>query len=195
MNFLAHAYLSGDDEKILVGNFIGDFVKGRQDVQRFEHGIARGISLHRSIDEFTDRHPVVGNTKKKLRGKYRHYAGVVADVFYDHYLAVNWKTYHHRPLEEFADSVYSTIKKHDDILPTGVRYMLPYMVQGNWLVSYSRIDGIHRALSGMARRTSFESHMELAADDLRQHYDEFHAHFQEFFPELKVYCEKLIEKI
>ena len=30
MNFLAHLYLSGTNEKILVGNFIGDYVKGRK---------------------------------------------------------------------------------------------------------------------------------------------------------------------
>ena len=28
MNFLAHAYLSGTDEEILIGNFIADAVKG-----------------------------------------------------------------------------------------------------------------------------------------------------------------------
>src|SRR5436190_1400278 len=119
MNFLAHAYLSGGDEKILVGNFIGDFVKGRQELQRFEERVRKGIELHRSIDEFTDRHPVVGETKNRLRPKYGHYSGVISDVFYDHYLAANWSLYHPSPLGEFASGVYSTVAKHDPILPTG----------------------------------------------------------------------------
>ena len=28
MNFLAHLYLSGEDEELLIGNFIADYVKG-----------------------------------------------------------------------------------------------------------------------------------------------------------------------
>jgi acyl carrier protein phosphodiesterase len=51
MNFLAHIYLSNNDPKIMVGNFIGDFVKGRNFSDRFEPQIARGIALHRLIDE------------------------------------------------------------------------------------------------------------------------------------------------
>ena len=192
MNFLAHAYLSGEDEKILVGNFIGDFVKGRQDVERFEKRIAQGIALHRAIDAFTDRHPVVTRTKNRLRPKYRHYSGVVADVFYDHFLAANWKSYHALPLDDYAGNVYQLIQDHDHILPTGVRYMMKYMIQGNWLLNYAKIEGIGRALTGMSRRTSFESNMEYAVEDLKSQYQEFSNDFNEFFPDLKAYSENFL---
>ena len=82
MNFLAHLHLSGNDPNILVGNFIGDFVKGKQ-VNSFEPGIAKGILLHRAIDYFTDKHEVVAKSKGRLREKYRHYSGVIIDIFYD----------------------------------------------------------------------------------------------------------------
>ena len=91
MNFLAHIYLSGDDPNIQLGNFIGDFVKGRNLVEQFGHEIAKGIELHRAIDEFTDKHPIVKLSKVRLREKYRHYAPVIVDIFYDHYLAKNWE--------------------------------------------------------------------------------------------------------
>lgn len=83
MNFLAHLYLSGDDSEIMVGNFIGDFVKGRNLNERFEERIVKGIELHRSIDAFTDSHPVVTLSKNRLRDKYRHYSPVIVDMFYD----------------------------------------------------------------------------------------------------------------
>lgn len=190
MNFLAHAYLSGTNEKILTGNFIADFVKGRQAVQTFEPEIAKGIELHRLIDEFTDTHPVVGASKNRLRPKYRHYAAVIVDVYYDHFLARHWNRFHSTPLKEFAQHVYTTITQHAAILPQGVKYMLPYMMRGNWLVNYAHIGGIERALSGMAQRTPYVSRMEQAAADLTAHYDNFLDEFLLFFPELEAYVAK-----
>ena len=96
MNFLAHIYLSGTNPKTMVGNFIGDFVKGRNVLEQFEADIAKGIELHRSIDEFTDHHPVVQISKMRLRPKYRHYAAVIVDIFYDHLLSRFWSNYHDR---------------------------------------------------------------------------------------------------
>jgi acyl carrier protein phosphodiesterase len=185
MNFLAHLHLSGDNPKLMLGNFIGDFVKGRSALEQFESEIVKGIELHRVIDEFTDRHPVVAQSKDRLRLKYRHYAGVIVDIFYDHFLARNWYQYHPEFLPDFADKAYGIIQSHETILPEGVKFMMPYMMKGNWLVNYARIEGIERALTGMARRTRYESKMEMAGTDLREHYKFFEAEFSEFFPLLK----------
>ena len=189
MNFLAHAYLSGDNEKILLGNFMGDFIKGKQALHKFDAEIIRGVELHRAIDEFTDNHPVVDESKNRLRPAYRHYAGVIVDVFYDHFLAANWPAFHQQSLEAFASSTYSAVGKFSAILPAGFRRMLPYMINGNWLVGYRQIEGIHRALSGMASRTPYVSKMEHASEDLRKHYHEFNSEFQNFFPQLKAFSE------
>ena len=81
MNFLAHIYLSGDYPKLMIGNFIGDFVKGRNLLEQFDSEIAAGIDLHRAIDEYTDSHPVVTQSKNRLRPSYRHYAPVIVDMY------------------------------------------------------------------------------------------------------------------
>jgi acyl carrier protein phosphodiesterase len=190
MNFLAHIYLSGDNEKLMVGNFIADFVKGRAALEKFESEIAKGIDLHRAIDEFTDTHPIVLKSKVRLRPKYRHYAGVIVDVFYDHFLSKFWNHYHTQPLSEYAAKTYSTIEKYNSILPLDVSRMLPYMIRGNWLVNYSKPEGIQRALTGMSRRTPYESKMDESVHDLLEHYEEFKNEFEEFFPELKSYVQK-----
>lgn len=190
MNFLAHAYLSGENSKVLLGNFMGDFIKGRQALNELEPEMIRGVELHRAIDEFTDNHPIVHESKQRLRSRYRHYASVIVDVYYDHFLAVHWKRYHGEPLESFAASTYDTVQKFPQFLPLPFRNMLPYMISGNWLVGYRDISGIHRALSGMASRTSYDSHMEHASEELRKHYQKFQDEFLMFFPKLKAFAEE-----
>jgi len=185
MNFLAHLYLSGDDPEIMTGNFIGDFVRGRKLHEQFTANIALGIELHREIDEFTDSHLVVLESKKRLRPKYRHYAPVIVDMFYDHFLAAQWQNHHAQSLPDFATYAYAQLKKHEPILPERVVQMMPYMVKGNWLVNYAQLQGIHRALTGMSRRTPFNSKMNEAVFDLEKWYDEFESEFSQFFPELK----------
>ena len=67
--------------------------------------------------------------------------------------------------------------------------MLAYMVPGNWMYYYKDLEGIHRALSGMARRTKFESKMEEAAIDLEENYEQFSEEFAGFFPEVVALAE------
>ncbi len=193
MNFLAHLYLSGNDEEIMVGNFMGDFVRGRNIYNQFPKHVALGIELHREIDEFTDNHAVVLESKIRLRPKYRHYAPVIVDMFYDHFLARNWFRYRAVPLPDYAQFCYRVLQKFEPILPAQVKYLLPYMVEGNWLLNYSKPEGIHRALSGMARRTPYDSKMDEAIHDLKAHYTDFEDEFLRFFPDLVEMSEQFIK--
>ena len=102
MNYLAHIYLSNEEEEITLGNFIADGVKGKKYVQ-FPLGIQQGILLHRAIDSFTDAHPIVRKSTKRLHKKYGHYSGVIVDILYDHFLAKN--------LEFILLKLLQTIKK------------------------------------------------------------------------------------
>lgn len=194
MNFLAHLYLSGEDQQVMLGNFIADFVKGKQALEAFPPGIIRGIQLHRTIDAFTDSHTTVAVSKNRLRPRYRHYAGVIVDVFYDHFLAAHWDTFHPQPLSAFAAHAYDVLQTHEAILPPAVQQMLPYMMRGNWLLNYGRTEGIHRALTGMSRRTPYESHMDEAVQDLIAHYASFEQEFLDFFPALRQHAEDFLQR-
>jgi len=194
MNFLAHLYLSGNDAEIMVGNFLGDFVRGRNLLERYGKNIATGIELHRTIDEFTDTHPIVAQSKNRLREKYRHYAAVIVDIFYDHFLAKNWSEYSSELLSDFADKSYQVLQQYLDIFPKDAQYMLPYMINGNWLVNYAKPEGIQRALSGMARRTKFNSRMDESVDDMVLYYEEFSNEFKIFFPQLKKKADEFIQR-
>ena len=189
MNFLAHLYLSGQERDVMVGNFIGDFVRGRDVHTRLGPAIGRGVALHRAIDAFTDRHAVVKQSKSRLWPKYRHYSSVIVDVFYDHYLAVRWDDYSTEPLSGFASRSYRLLMERDSVLPERVRRMLPHMMGGNWLLNYAQVEGIRRALGGMSRRATFESRMEESVDDLKAHYASFESEFRSFFPALESFAE------
>ncbi|MEO1051166.1 MAG: acyl carrier protein phosphodiesterase [Bacteroidota bacterium] len=183
MNFLAHLYLSGDSPELMVGNFIGDFVRGKQ-VESFDKKVKQGILLHRAIDEFTDSHQIVSASKSRLWGRYRHYSGVIVDIFYDHFLAKNWDQYNTLSLERYAAESYQTLQDFGDVLPQKVHYILPHMIEHNWLVSYASIEGIYQVMQGMSRRATFDSKMEHATQDLEEHYAAFEKEFTDFFPQL-----------
>ncbi|RZK26682.1 MAG: DUF479 domain-containing protein, partial [Hymenobacter sp.] len=111
MNFLAHLYLAGPEAAAptyaghLLGQFIADSVPGRQ-LAGYQPEVQAGIRMHRAIDTFTDQHPVVRRSTARLRaagaGKY---AGVVADVFYDHFLAANFQEFSAESLPAFTQRV------------------------------------------------------------------------------------------
>lgn len=183
MNYLAHLYLSRESEEQMLGNFLGDFVK-RKDFERYPAEIIKGIQLHHLIDAFTDRHPIVRQSKQKLRSRYRHYAGVIVDIYYDHFLARHWASYSPIPLRQFSAHAYSVMRKHHHILPIRVQSMLPHMESHDWLSNYAQMAGLQRVFQGMSRRTSFRSNMQFATEDLQQNYEEYEKEFLLFFAEL-----------
>lgn len=193
MNYLAHCYLSGNNDELLIGNFIADHVKGNM-IDGFSESIKSGIFLHRAIDEFTDQHPIVAQSKLKLRTEFRKYAPVIVDVFYDHFLARDWEQYHHLALNDFAQNVYSLLENNNSILPERTKYMLNYMKAQNWLVGYAQIEGMEKALSGLARRTNFESKMEFAHIALKENYNDFEKEFSAFFEELRLFVSTITLK-
>ena len=183
MNFLAHIYLSGENDLVTIGNFIADGIKGK-DYKEYSPEIQKGILLHRNIDTFTDAHKTVRLSTKRLHEKYGHYSGVIVDILYDHFLAKNWKTYSNIPLDEYVDNFYDSLEAHYDILPMRIQKMMPYMIADNWLLSYASINGISRVLDGMNRRTKNRSSMDEAVVELEAFYEEFENEFTSFFNEL-----------
>ncbi len=183
MNFLAHLYLSGDDPEVMIGNFIADQVVGKH-YDGYSVGIIKGIELHRGIDEFTDTHPIVERGKVRLRPMYHKYSPVIIDIFYDHFLAANWGDYSDISLSDYSESCYEIVLARDAILPAGIRRMMPYMIEYNWLYNYANFEGMERVLAGMARRAKFQSKMELSIHDLKKDYDLYAEEFKEFFPQI-----------
>ena len=183
MNFLAHIYLSGDDEGITIGNFIADGIKGKK-YQEYPPKIKKGILLHRFIDSYTDSHPTVRKSTARLHQNYGHYSGVIVDILYDHFLAKNWNSYHIQPLDKYVENFYEMLHANFEVLPTRIKRMMPYMISDNWLLSYASIQGISTILTQMNHRTKNRSKMNFAVVELEEYYTEFEEEFTSFFSEL-----------
>lgn len=191
MNFLAHIYLSGDNDLIKIGNFMADGIRGKQ-YETFPLDIQKGIVLHRAIDTYTDSHPVFRQSTKRLHTNYHHYAGVIVDVFYDHFLAKNWNSYCNEKLEDFVARFYQSLDKNIDVLSDKTRNFMPYMIQHNWLVSYQTVEGITKILTQMDSRTNNQSKMRFANTELVKFYSEFENEFTLFFKDIQnISLEKL----
>ena len=183
MNFLAHIYLSGNNELLTIGNFSADGIRGNK-YDSYPEAMQAGIKLHRFIDSYTDTHVLFRKSTKRLHKNYGHYSGVIVDIFYDHFLAKNWKNYSDTPLNNYIQNFYKSLSSHIDVLPPRFKTLTPVMIKGNWLLSYATIDGIQLVLNGMNKRTKNRSKMNEATKELRLYYEDFEEDFTLFFKDL-----------
>ena len=192
MNFLAHIYLSGENDLIKIGNFMADGIRGKQ-FEHFPEDVQKGILLHRFIDTYTDSHDIFRTSTKRLHDRYHHYAGVIVDIVYDHFLAKNWTKYSDEELEHFVKRFYHSLHDNYEILTEKTQGLMPYMIERNWLVSYRTTEGIQHILTQMDRRSKNISQMQFAVEELIEFYDEFEEEFTLFFEEMRVKAkEKLL---
>ena len=184
MNFLAHIYLSGNDDLVTIGNFMADGIKGKKYL-KYSEGIQKGILIHRWIDSYTDSHPITKQSTKRLHQKYGHYSGVIVDILYDHFLAKNWKNYHDQPLDQYVNDFYTLLKNNHELLTSRIQKMMIPMMKQNWLLSYATLEGIGTVLYNMNIRIKNRVPMDEAIEDLKEHYDAFEEEFTAFFEELR----------
>ncbi len=183
MNFLAHIYLSGDNDLIKIGNFVGDWIKGN-DFKKFKPDIQKGILMHRFIDSYTDSHAIVKKSKSRLNDKYHKYSGIIIDIFYDHFLAKNWKTYSPVLLNNFIDSLKESLRINMHYFSPEIQEFIPRFMKFGWMESYVTMEGIELVLQGMSRHTSLPDKTEDAIKILELYYTNFESEFLEYFPQL-----------
>jgi acyl carrier protein phosphodiesterase len=151
MNFLAHAFLAGDNPELVVGGVIGDWIKGPLP-GALADDLARGVALHRAIDSFSETHPAFRASRARVSPGRRRYAGVLVDIFYDHLLALHWTNHHDLPLSEFSASVYQQIAGRMDQIPETAHRAMTFMAAEDWFVSYADLAGIATVLTRMSLR-------------------------------------------
>ena len=187
VNYLAHLYLSDPHDEAWLGSLLGDFVKGPLD-GRYGSEVTRAIAMHRKIDVFTDAHPVVRQSKSRMSAERRRYAGIMVDVFYDHFLARHWQDFHYEPLAEFTGRVYRVLARYHTVLPERLQTMAPLMMQWDWLGSYADIGSIYTALNRMGLRMKRENRLLNSADELVRNYAQLEADFRAFLPDVLRYA-------
>jgi acyl carrier protein phosphodiesterase len=187
MNYLAHLFLSEPTEEAWLGSLLGDFVKGPLD-GRYGVQVTSAIALHRKIDTFTDAHPLVLRSKARVSADRRRYAGIMIDMFYDHFLAKHWRDFHHEPLNTFTARFYELLLRSHPRLPPRLQHMAPFMAQHDWLGSYAELDAVRIALDRMGKRLKRENRLLGSADELEMHYADIEGDFRAFFPEVRQFA-------
>jgi len=184
MNYLAHIFLSGKNEEVLIGNFIADSIRNKQ-VEELPEGMKKGVLLHRKIDTFTDQHPAVKETTKLLNAAHGKYAPVLLDIFYDYFLMKNWERYSDEDFDIFKERSYRILEKHMEWIPLKMRKNLPAMIAADWLTSYGKLEGIEFTISKVKSRVSKPDFLENPIESIFDHEEMLNNNFNLFFPDLQ----------
>lgn len=192
MNHIAHCFLSFGNEDLLVGNFIGDFVKGSA-WKNYAEGVQRGILLHRAIDAFTDEHPAVRQSMERIRSFAGRYSGAVTDVLYDHLLALNWEKYAVESFDDFAEKTYRQLERRAADMPQVIRDRLPRMLAGRFLHGYTHREGLEWVLHRFSRRMVGGMDADALAAFFFAETDAFSEDFNAFFPQLENHARKFLD--
>ena len=192
MNYLAHFLLANASDELLVGGWLGDFVKGSVD-ERYLPEVRRGILLHRKIDVFTDTHPVNLAGKRRFGPEYRRFAGIMMDVTYDHFLAREWPQYCQISLPEFVANTYRILSNHVEMMEGRARQVVLRMMEQDWLSAYIHRETVGGALAGISNRLSRANPLGDAMVEVDRLYDVLQCDFRQFFPELLIYSNRMVE--
>ena len=188
MNHLAHALLAGDDEGLRLGGMLGDFVHGQPDPERFPPRVIEGIRLHRAIDVFTDSHAEVAAARRLLPPPYRRFGGILLDIWFDHELARDFTRWSEQPLAVYSDELRALLRRHDALLPDGLRRFREYMDARDLPAGYADREEIGRALQGVSGRLSRANPIGTALPVLAEREQPLRAHFETFFPQLRAFA-------
>ena len=184
MNFLAHFHLSGTNEDIAIGNFIGDFLRGSKKETRPEL-ILKGVKLHRFIDAYTDNHPVVKEVNILLQPYFSKYAPVVSDVYFDYFLASHFEDYSTVSLRDYTHEIYDLIERKKHLLTDRALKFYEFMIVRDIFFEYGNKDGMKHVFNGLSKRARFESKMDQGVPVLIKHEAELFEMFTQFYPDLQ----------
>lgn len=182
MNYLGHLYFSKEDTQLMYANLYGDFVKG-SNLSHLPSIIQKGTKLHRDIDSYIDRHPLILDLKKNLSVDLPKINGIAVDLYFDHWLAKNWEKHHQKSLEEFTSIFHNTPLNSTIYTNENFILLLKIMKKDQWLNRYKEIEGLNFAATGLSRRISFENNLWVAADVYTSNQELIESTFELFFPQ------------
>lgn len=169
MNWLAHFALSPPDASVRLGNWLPDLFAPSVLAGIPDPGIQQGSRLHGWIDQCTDRHPAVLGARERLPRELRRAAGIILDVYWDHFLSREFETRLGRPLTGFVEEVLGDLEHVIDLAPPETREVLIRMRDEAWLLSYQTPEGIELTLERITRRLSPAARRYLLPARAREH--------------------------
>ncbi|MDA0766965.1 MAG: ACP phosphodiesterase [Verrucomicrobia bacterium] len=193
MNYLAHVFLAHPTDASRIGNLLGDFVRGTPDslCGPYPDAVVDGIVMHRALDRFTDTHPAFLEARALLAPERRRFAGIIVDIFFDHFLTQHWSTFSDQALPNFVSNFHDALERHPDWLSDDLRRIQPRMRKESWLESYGTIPGIDLTLRRVSTRSPRLTPIADGVRDLTDHYHSLDRAFHAFFPDAQTHAATL----
>jgi acyl carrier protein phosphodiesterase len=163
--------LAGDNPALVVGGFLGDFVKGPLKGEYPEH-IEKGIALHRRIDSWSDQHHAVKQIRLLLPDQFGRYSAIIADMLCDHVLASEWDHFAEVSLQQFCNHRIGILESNNKLFSSRARQVLQRIKTDNWLTRYVNLGYSLGALSGIGRRLSRENPLHLLEQPVSENYQQ-----------------------
>ncbi len=193
MNWLAHAFLSTADREFRLGNLLADMIRGRERAA-MPARFLDGVRHHQAIDAFTDTHRIVYRSRGRIGGRFGHASGILIDIFYDHFLALDWDQYSSEAFDEFTSKVYDDMRSGLACFPDDAQQAMHQIAADDRLGAYRGLEGIEDSLRKVSRRLAKrigrDLELERGIDDLVTHFDGLRDDFSQFFPELHRYSDE-----
>lgn len=201
MNYLAHAFLSGDNPEVQLGGLLGDFCKGilppkhNDDSPLFlqQENIRFGIEHHRALDAHSDKLESFAMCGAFLGKKFRRVAPIITDICFDHYLAKHWQHYHQQHLDVFAKDLYLSMDNCPQA-PANFQRFCQRSKEANLFSIYQDTNTIAVALERVAQRFSRPQMMAGAYEEWLLHYGEMEEAFEFCFDQIKQWASGRLEE-
>ena len=187
MNHLAHALLSGDDEDRVLGGLLGDFLRGAVP-PTLRSGVQAGLRLHRAIDGYTDRDPVLAALRQRFAPPWRRYAGIIVDVWFDYLLARDFSRWSAQPLTAYSADLHDLLRRHEHELPERLQRFAAYMRAHDLPTAYADRAVLARVFAGLSTRLSRANPLAEALQETARLERELSAAFDAFFPPLVAFA-------
>jgi acyl carrier protein phosphodiesterase len=191
MNILIHLFFSQNDENVIIGNFIADYIRGLDRLKIYSPKIQSGIKLHQWIDNYSDKNIIVKKSISLFSPSLKHYAPVAVDVIYDHFMSNNWEKFSNKSLHNTISDFYLILKNNYNILPSRAKKAVDHMISNNWLMMYKDIAGLKHIFEWMDSRASFNSNLTNSIEILLKNYLEIENDFHTFMSQMIIDFEKI----
>ena len=173
MNFLGHSMISWEiDEKIdkkrktLYGNFAGDFYKGKIESIDLPDNLKEGLVLHRIIDSVSDRSENFLNDL--LHEKFRHFKGIVSDMFIDHFLSKNFYRIFNENINDIEKKILYNLSYNKNFFTEEFERTLNWIRLERVLIKYADIDFLEMAFHGISHRIRNGEILKESVDELKK---------------------------
>lgn len=193
MNFLAHNFLSFQRPGLIVGNYLGDFIRNPE-VRLLPEAVQTGVVVHRMIDSYTDTHEQVKSATRLLHPTMGKYAPVVIDIYFDFLLSKRWSDFHPQPLEQYCEVAYKVLLRHRHLMSDRIANRMQRMVTDRWLENYQTYSGLQRIFSFLSKRAKFRSNLGVAPKILKPMEEELEEIFMRFFPDVIIHIRTFLEE-